>query len=123
LESAQQNITKNRKRKKMERMGDSVTIPYFAHEGEMTRMERANKRLWVIIIILIVALIGTNAGWLYYESQFSEEVTTVEQQVDTGEGMAIVSGIGDAIYGESDSESDGQTESESVQLSGAEDLP
>lgn len=107
----------------MERTGDSVTIPYFAHEGEMARMERANKRLWVIIIILIVALIGTNAGWLYYESQFSEEVTTVEQQMDTGEGMAIVSGIGDAVYGESDSEGDGKTEGESVQLSGAEDLP
>lgn len=107
----------------MERMGDSVTIPYFAHEGEMSRMERANKRLWIIIIILIVALIGTNAGWLYYESQFSEEVTTVEQQVDTGEGMAVVSGIGDAIYGESGSKGDGQTDGESVELSDSEDLP
>ena len=100
-----------------------ASIPYFAHEGEMSRMERANKRLWIIVIILIVALIGTNAGWLYYESQFSEDVTTVEQQVDTGEGMAIVSGIGDAIYGESGSKGDGQTEGESVELSDSEDLP
>ncbi len=79
---------------------ESVMIPYYAHEGEMNRAERANKRLWIIIIILIVALVGTNAGWIIYESQFSEVVTTVEQQVDTGEGTAVVSGTGDAIYGE-----------------------
>ena len=84
---------------------DEAMIPYFAHEGEMVRMERANKRLWVLLIILVVALIGTNAGWLIYESQFSQEVTTVEQEVDTGHGMAIVSGTGDAIYGENQAES------------------
>ena len=32
------------------------------HEGDMARMERANKRLWVVIIILIIALIGSNAA-------------------------------------------------------------
>lgn len=79
---------------------EPAIIPYYAHEGEMSRMERANKRLWIIIIILIVSLLGTNAGWIIYESQFQDIVTTVEQEVDTGEGMAIVSGTGDAIYGE-----------------------
>lgn len=86
---------------------ESAMIPYYAHEGEMNRAERANKRLWIIIIILIVALIGTNAGWIIYESQFSEVVTTVEQQVDTGEGTAVVSGTGDAIYGENSAKDHG----------------
>ena len=63
---------------------EQAMIPYYAHEGEMSRMERANKRLWIIIIILIVALLGTNAGWIIYESQFQDIVTTVEQEVDTG---------------------------------------
>ena len=76
-----------------------ASIPYFAHEGEMNRAERANKRLWIIIIILIVALVGTNAGWIIYESQFSVTETTIDQQVDTGDGTAVVSGTGDAIYG------------------------
>ena len=76
-----------------------MMIPFHSHEMDMDRAERANHRLWVIIIILIVALLGTNAGWLLYESQFTEEV--ISQEVDTGEGMAIVSGTGDAIYGES----------------------
>lgn len=88
-------------------MDETAMIPYFAHEGEMNRAERANKRLWVIIIILIVALVGTNAGWIIYESQFSEVVTTVEQQVDTGEGTAVVSGTEDAIYGENSAKDHG----------------
>ncbi len=71
------------------------------HEGDMARMERANKRLWVVIIILIVALIGSNAAWIYYESQFIDEVS-VEQDVDTGQGDAFVNGIGDFNYGQSE---------------------
>ena len=82
-------------------MDNSVMIPYFAHEGEMSRMERTNKRLWILILVLVVALIGTNVAWILYESQFSEVVTetTVDQQVDTGSGTAVISGTGDAIYG------------------------
>lgn len=71
------------------------------HEGDMARMERANKRLWVVIIILIIALIGSNAAWIYYESQFIDEVS-VEQDVDTGQGDAFVNGIGDFNYGQSE---------------------
>jgi len=32
-----------------------VMIPFVAHESAMNRMERANKRLWIIIIVLVVA--------------------------------------------------------------------
>lgn len=78
---------------------DVAMIPYYAHEGEMARAERMNKRLWIVILVLIICLVGTNAGWIVYESQFSDEVIT--QEVDTGEGTAVVSGTGDAIYGES----------------------
>ncbi len=74
------------------------------HEGDMARMERANKRLWIVIIILIVALIGSNAGWLYYENSFED--VTVEQEVDTGMGDAYVHGVGDIYYGENQTESE-----------------
>ena len=76
---------------------ESAMIPYFAHEGEMSRAERANKRLWIIIIILIIALVGTNAGWIIYENSF--ETYYVEQDVQTDSGDSVVSGTGDAIYG------------------------
>ena len=111
----------------MERTGDSVTIPYFAHEGEMARMERANKRLWIIIIILIVALIGTNAGWLVYESQYQTETVTTESYEASadGGGNAVLNGSGEVniFGGEGEVHKDyGQTESESI-FSGSEDLP
>lgn len=79
-------------------MNEPVMIPYFAHEGEMTRMERVNKRLWVLIIVLIVALLGTNAGWIIYENQFSEVVTTTEIDADQQGDYNFVSG-GDLSYG------------------------
>ena len=63
---------------------ESAMIPYFAHEGEMCRMERTNKRLWILIIVLIVALLGTNAGWIYYENQFTDEITTITQESEEG---------------------------------------
>jgi hypothetical protein len=77
-------------------------VPFAAHEGAMARMERSNRRLWVIILVLVVLLAGSNAAWIYYGSQFVDEVTEIDQEVDTGEGDAFVSGTGDVIYGESE---------------------
>lgn len=68
-------------------------IPFIVHESDMVRMERTNRRVWILCIILIITLIGTNAGWIYYESQFMDY--EVEQEVDTGTGDAIVVGVGD----------------------------
>ena len=76
-----------------------IIVPYIVHEGEMARMERMNRRLWIVILVLIAALIVTNAAWIYYENQFED--VTVTQEVDTGEGDAFVSGNGDVNYGES----------------------
>ena len=72
---------------------------------EVLRMlaERTIKRLWIIIIILVVLLFATNALWVIHEMQYEE--ITVEQEVDTGEGNAYVAGVGDVSYGESEAES------------------
>lgn len=78
-------------------------IPFFVHEADMARLERTNKRLFIVVLVLILSLIGTNCGWLYWESQFQVEQTTVEQEVDTGAGDAVVVGIGD-IYGEGEAD-------------------
>lgn len=91
------------------------TIPYMAHEGMMARQERTIKRLWILCIVIFIALIATNAGWIYYEQQFTDEIVTetIEQDVDTGNGNANVNGhIGDN-YGtsETDSYKDNETES------------
>jgi len=86
---------------------NNLSVPYIVHEGDMTRLERTNRRLWILSIMLVLLLVGTNAGWIYYENQFQEveTVTTqeVDQDVDTGEGAATVIGIG-SIYGEGETE-------------------
>ena len=71
-------------------------IPFVAHEADMTRMERIIRRLWILCIILVLALVGTNAAWVVYESQFED--ISVDQEVETGEGDANVIGVGD-YYG------------------------
>lgn len=77
---------------------DIMMIPFHAHEMDMDRAERANHRLWAIIIILIIALIGTNAGWLVYEAQFVEESISTEIDAEQDGTYNFVSG-GDITYG------------------------
>ena len=72
-------------------------IPYVVHEGIIVRMERTITRLWVVIIILIIALLGTNAAWLYYESQF--ETFTVTQENEDGYNN-FIGNDGDIYNGE-----------------------
>ena len=72
-------------------------IDYVVHEGIMVRQERTIKRLWVLCIVIFLSLVATNAGWIWYESQWQDEYVT--QEVDTGNGTAVVSGIGDINYG------------------------
>ena len=39
------------------------TVDYYVYEGDMARMERINKRMYIISFILFVAVIGTNVAW------------------------------------------------------------
>ena len=75
----------------------SETVPFIVHEGMMARAERTAKRLWITILLLIVLLVGTNAGWLYYESQFEETATTIEAEADDG-GNAVANNNGMVNY-------------------------
>lgn len=68
---------------------ETATIPYFVHEGEMTRMERTNKRLWIALLVIFVALIATNATWIIYENQFTEETISYEVQQDSSDGGTV----------------------------------
>ena len=81
----------------MEEKRTPEKIDYIVHEGIMVRMERNIKRLWIMCIIIFAAFVVSNICWIYYESQFQDEVVT--QDVDTGDGTAVVSGIGDITYG------------------------
>ena len=69
----------------------------------LARQERTIRRLFIIVILLILLLVGTNAAWIWYEAQFEDCVTTVEADTDDG-GTAIANMDGEVrFYGESES--------------------
>lgn len=78
---------------------EKISIPYAVHEATVTRLERINTRLWVVILILIFALIASNLAWIIYEKQFDvvEKNVKIECQQNS-DGINIVSG-GNVSYG------------------------
>ena len=48
----------------------SKDVPYIAHERAVARLERVIKRMWVLVLSLVILLFVSNAAWILYESQF-----------------------------------------------------
>lgn len=59
-------------------------VPYMVHESAMARMERTVRRLWILLIITVVFLVGSNALWIVYESQLEDVTTSVEMDNENG---------------------------------------
>ena len=93
--------------KKCNRCGTSnapASVPYVVHESAMARAERHTKALVWVVVLLIVLLVGTNAGWLWYESQFEvvEETTTTITQDNADGYNNYIRNDGDIVNGEAD---------------------
>lgn len=71
-------------------------------ESALMHADKANKRLFVILILMLVALIGTNAGWIYYESQWEVVETEITQESENGYNNYI-GNDGDIYNGKTDS--------------------
>lgn len=83
-----------------------ASVPYVVHESTMARAERQIKSLVLVIVLLIVLLVGSNAGWLWYNSQFetveetaTTETYTVKQDTESGNNNSIING-GEVVNGE-----------------------
>lgn len=72
------------------------TIKLHVHEKEMTRLEIANRRWFILCIILLVMLFVTNGGWLYYESQFQD--VTITQEATSEDGNNYINGTGEMTF-------------------------
>ena len=84
-----------------------ISIPYVAHEKAMARAERQIKSLVWVIVLLILLLVGSNAGWLWYESQFEvvEETTeTIITQENADGYNNYIGNDGDIVNGETDNQ-------------------
>ena len=81
------------------------SVPYIVHESDMSRLERQLKRLWIVILVLIFMLVGSNCAWLVYENSFEtveETYQEVIQEADNGENHFI----GGDVIGETDYKND-----------------
>lgn len=80
---------------------DMAVMPIAQHEKDQNRLMSIIKRLIAVIVILIVLLVGTNVGWLIYNSQFEvvEESTTITQENAEGYNNYI-GNDGDIVNGE-----------------------
>jgi len=75
-------------------MEDKIT-PAYALDliNEQHMLEK--KRLWTALLIVFIAFVGSNVGWIIYESQYEEVVTeTYEANTDDG-GTAIANRNGE----------------------------
>lgn len=81
-----------------------ASVPYVVHESAMARAERHTKALIWVIVLLIVLLVGTNAGWLIYNSQFEvvEETTTTITQDNADGYNNYIGNNGDIVNGKAD---------------------
>lgn len=80
-------------------MSEKQDVPYIVYEGEMARAERRDKRHFIVILILIICLVLSNAAWIYYESQW--ETISVTQENEDGYNNYI-GNDGDIYNGEAD---------------------
>lgn len=64
---------------------DIVTIPFVAHESAMNRMERANRRLWIVILIMFIGMMV----YFLLPTEVSEESQTVQDINDSQVSQSI----------------------------------
>lgn len=75
----------------------------FSCEANAVRLERTIVRLWILLVLMLIMLVGTNTAWIYYENQFMDSETTMieaEQDADSGGSNYLVNGD----YGTSESQ-------------------
>ena len=72
----------------MKKDNEVVTIPFVAHESAMNRMERANRRLWAVILIMFI-------GMMVYFLLPTEVSTETSQDVQGVENSEIHQTIGE----------------------------
>ncbi len=80
-------------------MEEQINVPYIVHEADMARMERANKRLSVLAVIVVALLFISNALWIWLWNQY--------EYVDTVTTSVSQDGEGNNIYGDGNEVTDG----------------
>lgn len=93
------------------KINTDITVSYIVYEGGMARMERINRRVFIVMfvinLILTIALIVSNALWIHHDSQYEDVSITQEVQQDTESGDN--SFVGGDFNGETESKNDNKS--------------
>ena len=79
---------------------EGINIPYIAYEASQARFERIIRRLAVVLVVAIVLLFASNAGWLWAWMQYdytSDMSTTETVTVDGKDGIASYANNGGSV--------------------------
>lgn len=83
------------------------SVPLAVHENLRAQSNVDKRRLWIVVIILIVLLFGSNLAWLIYESQFEVVTESVEITQENERGFnSYIGNDGDIYNGETDYQED-----------------
>ena len=78
-------------------------VPYIAHESAVARLERVIRRMWVLVLSLIILLVASNGAWILWESQYQTIETTITQENADGYNNYI-GNDGDIVNGNADNQ-------------------
>ena len=78
-------------------------VPYIALESAVARLERVIKRMWVLVLSLIILLVASNGAWIWWESQYQTIETTITQENADGYNNYI-GNDGDIVNGNADNQ-------------------
>ena len=76
-------------------------VPYIVHECAVARLERVIKRMWVLVLSLIILLVASNGAWIWWESQYQTIETTITRENADGYNNYI-GNDGDIVNGNAD---------------------
>lgn len=95
----------------------TVSLPYYVHEGEMTRMERLNKRWFIAFLIVLVMLFASNLAWVIYEMSYDTYYYAQEATAEgNGDAAALLSTGEGSVTFNGKSETSGEVSGEEDQL-------
>ena len=102
-------MSEKKKVQEIEKLTDQqgeALVPYFMVDREIHRLEKINKRNFILLIVVLVMLFVTNGAWVVYENQFEDITIAQEGQTDGGGSNYFngnINGSGEVnYYGESE---------------------
>ena len=79
-------------------------VPYYAYEVALARLDRVIKRLYKIVILLIILLVVSNAAWIWYCNQWETVESWEITQENDGGYNNYIGNDGDIVNGETDNQ-------------------